>query len=135
MKSEAKTILNIIRAEIIELENKLTEAQVNEDELAIDKFLNQINVLNYIQSKLYHIYEFRDDEGFMEVLRQNYGKHNTELIALNGNKYTVNKDEPVGIHENLLFWPEDIDNPSIRGKIDKAINLDNIIEINTIKED
>lgn len=135
MKSEAKTILNIINTEKIELENKLKKANENEDETAINKFQNQINVLEYLQNKLYHIFEFTTDDGFIEVLRQNYGKHDTELVALNGNKYLINKDDPVGIHENLLFWPEDIEDPTTISPIDKAINLDNIIEINTIKED
>jgi len=135
MKSEAKTIINIIHAERIELENKLKKANENEDETAINKFQNQINVLEYIQNKLYHIFEFTTDDGFIEVLRQNYGKHNTELVALNGKKYIINKDDPVGIHENLLFWPENIEDLTTIAPIDKAINLDNIIEINTIKED
>ena len=135
MKSEVKTILNIINTEKIELENKLKKANENEDETAINKFQNQINVLEYLQNKLYHIFEFTTDDGFIEVLRQNYGKHNTELVALNGKKYIINKDDPVGIHENLLFWPENIEDPTTISPIDKAINLDNIIEINTIKED
>lgn len=135
MKSEAKTIINIINTERIGLMAKLNEAKEKEDETAINKFLNQIQILDYIQNKLCQIYEFTTDEGFMEVLQQNYGKHNTELIAVNGNKYIINKDEPVGIHENLLFWPESSEDPTIVPPIDKAINLDNIIEINTIKED
>lgn len=135
MKSEAKTIINIIHTEIIGLKNKEREAMENNEEIAVSMFGNQIAALEYICDKLYHIYEFTDDEGFMEVLRQNYGKHNTELVALNGKKYIINKDNPVGIHENLLFWPENIEDPTTIAPIDKAINLDNIIEINTIKED
>ena len=54
MKSEAKTIINIIHTKKIELENKLKKANENEDETAINKFQNQINVLEYIQNKLYH---------------------------------------------------------------------------------
>ena len=135
MKSEAKTIINIINTERIELENKLRQAAVDKDDDEVNKLQYQINALEHLQNKLYHIYEFIDNSGFMEVLQQNYGKHNTELVALNGKKYIINKDDPVGIHENLLFWPEDNKDPTTISPIDKAINLDNIIEIKTIKED
>lgn len=135
MKSDAKTIISIIDSEKIELINKKNEAIKNEDDETVNMLFYQIQLLDRLQHKLYHIFEFTTDDGFMEILRQNHGKHNTELVALNGNKYIVNKDDPVGIHENLLFWPENIEDPTTISPIDKAINLDNIIEINTIKED
>ena len=135
MKSEAKTIIQIISAEKDELITKRNEAIENKDEEADIRLLSQIKILAYIQKKLYHIYEFSHDEGFMEILQQNYGRNNTELIALNGDKYIVNKDEPVAIHENLLFWPKNLEDPTVITPIDKGINLDNIIEINTLKED
>jgi len=135
MKSDAKTIISIIDSEKNELINKKDEAIKNQDNETVNMLFYQIQLLEYIINKLYKIYEFTDESAILEILRQNYGKHNTELVALNGDKYLINKDEPVGIQENLLFWPENIEDPTTISPIDKAINLDTIIEINTIKED
>lgn len=132
MKSEAKTILNIIHTEKIELENKQRETN---DEEVINGLQLQIQTLNYIINKLYHIYEFTDESAILEILRQNYEKCDTELIALNGEKYIVKKDVPVSIQENLLQWHEDIEDKTVIPPVAKAINLDNIIEIRTIKKD
>lgn len=131
MKSEAKTILNIIHAEKIELENKQRETN---DEEVINGLQLQIQTLDYIINKLYKIYEFTDESAILEILRQNYEKCDTELIALNGEKYIVKKDTPVSIQENLLQWHEDIEDKTVIPPVAKAINLDNIIEINTLKE-
>lgn len=132
MKSEAKTILNIIHTEKIELENKQRETN---DEEVINGLQLQIQTLDYIINKLYHIYEFTDESAILEILRQNYEKCDTELIALNGEKYIVKKDVPVSIQENLLQWHEDIEDKTVIPPVAKAINLDNIIEIRTIKKD
>ena len=129
MKSEAKTILNIIHAEKIELENKQRETN---DEEVINGLQLQIQAYEYIINKLYHIYEFTDESAILEILRQNYEKCDTELIALNGEKYIVKKDVPVSIQENLLQWHEDIEDKTVIPPVAKAINLDNIIEINTL---
>lgn len=131
MKSEAKTILNIIHAEKIELENKQRETN---DEEVINGLQLQIQAYEYIITKLYKIYEFTDESAILEILRQNYEKCDTELIALNGEKYIVKKDTPVSIQENLLQWHEDIEDKTVIPPVAKAINLDNIIEINTLKE-
>ena len=129
MKSEAKTIINIIDAEKKELENKQRETN---DEEVINGLQLQIQALEYIINKLYKIYEFTDESAILEILRQNYEKCDTELIALNGEKYIVKKDVPVGIQENLLQWHEDIEDKTVIPPVAKAINLDNIIEINTL---
>ena len=132
MKSEAKTIINIIHAEKTELEYKQKEAMQVHDNEAIYSLKLQIQTLDYIINKLYHIYEFTDESAILEILRQNYEKCDTELIALNGEKYIVKKDVPVSIQENLLQWPEDIEDKTVISPVAKAINLDNIIEINTL---
>lgn len=131
MKSEAKTILNIIHAEKIELENKQRETN---DEEVINGLQLQIQAYEYIINKLYKIYEFTDESAILEILRQNYEKCDTELIALNGEKYIVKKDTPVSIQENLLQWHEDIEDKTVIPPVAKAINLDNIIEINSLNE-
>ena len=135
MKSEAKTIINIIDAEKKELEYKQKGAMQVHDNEAIYGLKLQIQAFEYIINKLYNIYEFTDENAIFEILRQNYEKCDTELIALNGEKYIVKKDVPVSIQENLLQWPEDIEDKTVISPVAKAINLDNIIEINTIKED
>ena len=135
MKSEAKTIINIIYAEKKELEYKQKGAMQVHDNEAIYGLKLQIQAFEYIINKLYNIYEFTDESVIFEILRQNYEKCDTELIALNGEKYIVKKDVPVSIQENLLQWPEDIEDKTVISPVAKAINLDNIIEINTIKED
>ena len=135
MKSEAKTIINIIDAEKKELEYKQKGAMQVHDNEAIYGLKLQIQAFEYIINKLYNIYEFTDESVIFEILRQNYEKCDTELIALNGEKYIVKKDVPVSIQENLLQWPEDIEDKTVISPVAKAINLDNIIEINTIKED
>lgn len=135
MKSEAKTIINIIDAEKKELEYKQKGAMQVHDNETIYGLKLQIQALEYIINKLYNIYEFTDESAILEILRQNYEKCDTELIALNGEKYIVKKDVPVSIQENLLQWPEDIEDKTVISPVAKAINLDNIIEINTIKED
>lgn len=132
MKSEAKTIINIINAEKKELEYKQKEAMQVHDNEAIYSLKLQIQALEYIINKLYNIYEFTDESAILEILRQNYEKCDTELIALNGEKYIVKKDVPVSIQENLLQWHEDIEDKTVISPIIKAINLDNIIEINTL---
>lgn len=131
MKSEAKTIISIIDAEKTELENKQRETN---DEEVINGLQLQIQAYEYIITKLYKIYEFTDESAILEILRQNYEKCDTELIALNGEKYIVKKDTPVSIQENLLQWHEDIEDKTVIPPVAKAINLDNIIEINTLKE-
>lgn len=133
MKSEVKTIIGIINAEKNDLEIKLRET--NNDSEEINKLAFQIQILESLSDKLYHIYEFQDDEGIFEILRQNYGNCNTELIALNGEKYIVDKDEPVSIQGNLLSWHEPTEDITVISPIVKSINLDTILEINTIKED
>ena len=132
MKSEAKTIISIIDAEKNELEYKQKEAMQVHDNEAIYGLKLQIQALEYIINKLYKIYEFTDESAILEILRQNYEKCDTELIALNGEKYIVKKDVPVSIQENLLQWPEDIEDKTVISPVAKAINLDNIIEINTL---
>lgn len=132
MKSEAKTIINIINTEKKELEYKQKEAMQVHDKKAIYSLKLQIQALEYITNKLYNIYEFTDESAILEILRQNYEKCDTELIALNGEKYIVKKDVPVNIQENLLQWPEDIEDKTVIPPVAKAINLDNIIEINTL---
>lgn len=132
MKSEAKTIINIIDTEKKELENKLGRAAAIGDGDSVHRYELQIQALEYIINKLYHIYEFTDESAILEILRQNYEKCDTELIALNGEKYIVKKDVPVSIQENLLQWHEDIEDKTVISPVAKAINLDNIIEINTL---
>lgn len=134
MRSEAKTIINIIDAEKRELEYKQKEAMQVHDNKAIYDLKLQIQAYEYIINKLYKIYEFTDESAILEILRQNYEKCDTELIALNGEKYIVKKDTPVSIQENLLQWPEDSEDKTVIPPVAKAINLDNIIEINTLKE-
>lgn len=132
MKSEAKTIINIIDAEKKELEYKQKEAMQVHDNEAIYGLKLQIQALEYIINKLYNIYEFTDESAIFEILRQNHDKCDTELIALNGDKYIVKKDVPVSIQENLLQWHEDIEDKTVIPPVAKSINLDNIIEINTL---
>lgn len=132
MKSESRTILNIIDTEKKELENKLRRAAAIGDDDSVHCYELQIQALKYVMDKVYRIIKFTDESAILDILTQNYGKCDTELVALNGNKYIINKDEPVGVQENLLEWPEDIEDKTVIPPIIKAINLDNIIEINTL---
>ena len=132
MKSEAKTIINIIDAEKKELEYKQKGAMQVHDNEAIYGLKLQIQALEYIINKLYNIYEFTDESAILEILRRNHDKCDTELIALNGEKYIVKKDVHASIQENLLQWHEDIEDKTVIPLVAKAINLDNIIEINTL---
>ena len=134
MKSEVKTIINIIDTEKKELEYKQKAAMENNDNEAIYGLKLQIQAFQYIIDRLYRIYEFVDESAILELLTQNYEKCDTELIALNGEKYIVKKDVPVSIQENLLQWHEYLEDKTIIPPVVKAINLDNIIEINTLKK-
>lgn len=132
MKSESRTILNIIDTEKKELENNLRRAAAIGDDDSVHRYELQIQALKYVMDKVYRIIKFTDESAILDILIQNYGKCDTELVALNGNKYIINKDESVGVQENLLEWPEDIEDKTVIPPIIKAINLDNIIEINTL---
>ena len=132
MKSESRTIINIIDTEKKELENNLRRAAAIGDDDSVHRYELQIQALKYVMDKVYRIIKFTDESAILDILRQNYGKCDTELVALNGNKYIINKDEPVGVQENLLQWHEDIEDKTVIPPIIKAINLDNIIEINTL---
>lgn len=68
-----------------------------------------------------------------ETIQENYGKFDTELIAVNGEKYYVNKDEVVGLSGTRLCWYDDIKYPKPDTPVAKAVNLDNILVMNTIK--
>lgn len=135
MKSEVRPIINLMETEKRELEYKRDRAAAMGYSDSVHDYELQIQVLHFVIDKVYRVFNFIDESAILEILQGNYGKYDTELIALNGNKYIINKDEPVGIHENLLFWPGSSEDSSIVPPSDKAINLDNIIEINTLKED
>lgn len=118
-----------------ELEHKRDRAAAMGYSDSVHDYELQIQVLHFVIDKVYRVFNFIDESAILEILQGNYGKYDTELVALNGNKYLVSKDEPVCVQENLLEWADDIEDKTVIPPILKAINLDNIIEINTIKED
>ena len=112
MKSEAKTIINIIDAEKKELEYKQKGAMQVHDNEAIYGLKLQIQAEKYFCND-------DDIERINKIIKDNF------IIDIS--------NSVVRIDPNKLYL--DIEDKTVISPVAKAINLDNIIEINTIKED
>ena len=129
-----RSILMLLDHEINEyLEMSLNEKFSEEDR---EGYKQTAGVLEDFQRKVTRNWIIKSDNAVISILQENYEKYDTEFISVNNEVvYTVNKDNPfISVEDNYLLIHEETEDKTIVPPVKKAINLDNVIEINTIKE-
>lgn len=121
-------ILKIIDSERDELINKYNETTTKKGkkELRI-----AIEAIGMISRKIDNIYRFESTDNIIEILRQNYNKHDVILCFVDGTEFTIpgKWDHLVSVDEYTICIHEKSKDKTIIPPILRAFNIDNLVEI------
>lgn len=128
------SILMLLDHEIKEYSEMSKNEKFNEEDR--EGYKQTACVLEGFQRKVTRNWIIHSENAVMSILQENYEKYDTEFISVNNEiVYTVNKDNPfISVEDNYLLIHEETEDKTIVPPVKKAINLDNIIKIRTLKE-
>jgi len=126
------SIVSIIRNKIDSYDKMLSDIMESEnaDKSLAAKYRYYVMCLTELYKEI-----FFKDHTIFELLRDNYEKHDTEFIFMDGSSYTVKKDDICSFKDNyvLINNKEDFErNPTEVIRVDKALNLDNVKIVQTL---
>ena len=102
----------------------------NPDEKLAGKYRYYIMCLDELSKEF-----FFNDHAVFETLRQNFGKHDTELIFLDDSSYTIKKDDICSFKDNcvLIYDKEKFEKYVNKvPAIEKVLNVGNVKLIKTL---
>lgn len=129
---ENNTILKVIDSKINDYDKMLSEVieSENPDEKLAGKYRHYVMCLTELRREF-----FFKEHAIFELLRENYEKHDTEFVFMDGSSYTVKKDDICSMNDNyvLINNKDDfMENPTELIRTDKALNLDNVKIVRTL---
>lgn len=129
MNRTANRIISIIQAERDELLDKINDKTTTKKEKMELKM--GFNVLGDICNKIDRIYRFESSDSIMEILRQNYEKHDVILRFVDGTEFTIpgKWDHLVSVDEYTICIHEKSKDKKIIPPVLRAFNIDNLVEI------
>lgn len=134
MIDTVRIIMNLINTEISSIEDKIREMGNTEESIKqINTLYNYRTALEKINDKIYHTFEFTDTNPIMDIFTQNYEKHDTELIFIDGTKHTVKKEDIGSLKDNyLLIYNKKEFKEDKSLFVDKVLNLNNVLWVETL---
>lgn len=133
MNKTADRILKIINAEKEEILRKYNESTKKNEQ---EKLISSIQTLDMISNKISSIYQFESSDNILEILKENYEKHDLLLRFVDGTKFTIPKksDHIVSVDECSICIHEKSKGNDI-GVIPPILhlfNIDNLVEIKRV---
>ena len=133
-KMDAKEVCGVVQNKLEDYEKRLDEIiNAEEQDLNLaEKYRNHITCLSELNQQLFRSIEFEEDAVF-EILKLNYGKHDTKFIFLDDSSYTVKQDDVCTFKDNyVLIVNKDKCMEDKCLVTEKAINLDNVKMVETL---
>lgn len=128
LNKTADRILKIINAEKEEILRKYNESTKKNEQ---EKLISSIQTLDMISNKISSIYQFESSDNILEILRENYEKHDVILRFVDGTEFTIpgKWDHLVSVDEYTICIHEKSKDKTTIPPILKLFNIDNLIEI------
>lgn len=128
LNKTADRILKIINAEKEEILRKYNESTKKNEQ---EKLISSIQTLDMISNKISSIYQFESSDNILEILRENYEKHDVILRFVDGTEFTIpgKWDHLVSVDEYTICIHEKSKDKTTIPPILKSFNIDNLIEI------
>ena len=128
LNKTADRILKIINAEKEEILRKYNESTKKNEQ---EKLISSIQTLDMISNKISYIYQFESSDNILEILRENYEKHDVILRFVDGTEFTIpgKWDHLVSVDEYTICIHEKSKDKTTIPPILKLFNIDNLIEI------
>lgn len=111
--------------------NGIWDTENDNKQLTWRELCDTLNEL-YIENKnLKDTNKFNVAESLFSILQNNYGKYDSEINMINGEKHFVDKNEIVILNGTCLCWEDEVDGCST---VFETVNLDLASGIRTIIE-
>ena len=133
MKVSMFNVLNFIELKIKENNELLTKKDVELPKNYKTQLENYNEAYTILKNELITSWEFNCQNIIFNVLKENFGEHDTKIIFWGDEEITIDKNTLASVDGGFIFiHPKN--KKDLHDFFSKGFNIDNIKEIQTIKE-
>lgn len=134
MKVSMFKVLNFIQLKIKENNELLNKKDVELPKEYKTQLKNYNEAYKILHDELSSSWDFNVQNIIFDILKENFGEHDTKLIFWGDEELTIDKNTMVSVDGGFLFIHQENKN-GLHDFYAKGFNIENIKEIQTLKED
>ena len=134
MKVSMFNVLNFIQLKIKENNELLNKKDVELPKEYKTQLKNYNEAYKILHDELSSSWDFNVQNIIFDILKENFGEHDTKLIFWGDEELTIDKNTMVSVDGGFLFIHQENKN-GLHDFYAKGFNIENIKEIQTLKED
>ena len=127
-------VLNFIQLKIKENNELLNKKDVELPKEYKTQLKNYNEAYKILHDELSSSWDFNVQNIIFDILKENFGEHDTKLIFWGDEELTIDKNTMVSVDGGFLFIHQENKN-GLHDFYAKGFNIENIKEIQTLKED
>ena len=134
MKVSMFKVLNFIQLKIKENNELLNKKDVELPKEYKTQLKNYNEAYKILHDELSSSWDFNVQNIIFDILKENFGEHDTKLIFWGDEELTIDKNTMVSVDGGFLFIHQE-NKKGLHDFYAKGFNIENIKEIQTLKED
>lgn len=127
-------VLNFIQLKIKENNELLNKKDVELPKEYKTQLKNYNEAYKILHDELSSSWDFNVQNIIFDILKENFGEHDTKLIFWGDEELTIDKNTMVSVDGGFLFIHQE-NKKGLHDFYAKGFNIENIKEIQTLKED